>query len=184
MLKEHFISPVSLPVRRSSLPFAKKFHLDNLQWIPALNTKHQIVSLKLASALLQYVESHNLGQVLQAPFDVVLARGLIIHPDIFFIERERSGMIGERNLHGAPDLVVEVLSNETRKMDLMVKKGLYSQHGVSELWMVDPASESAEVFLWSEMGYASAGTFGRTDVLRSPGFPEFRLPLDTVFPSA
>jgi len=144
-------------------------------------TRHQSVSLKIASALLVYAESANLGQVLQAPYDVVLSRNFIVQPDILFVETRRTGLIGERALRGAPDVAIEILSWETREKDMKKKRNIYSTHAVKEYWTVDPESGLVEVLRWSELGYATQGIFGRSDHLSSPAFPRLRLPLRKVF---
>jgi len=49
-------------------------------------------------------------------------------------------------IHGAPDLVVEVLSPSTAKNDRAHKKEVYAKCGVQEYWIVDPANKSVEVY--------------------------------------
>ena len=145
--------------------------------------KHQAVSLRIAAALLLHTETRNLGQVLQAPCDVILSRDCIVQPDIVFFSRGRSGLIGEKNLRGAPDLIVEILSPQTREGDLRTKRSLYSRFGVKEYWTADPDSETVEVLLWSELGYATAGIYDNSDHLSSPALPGLQLPLRRVFGS-
>lgn len=50
-------------------------------------------------------------------------------------------------IHGAPDLVVEVLSPSTTKNDRLYKKEAYEKHGVREYWIVDPANKTIEQHL-------------------------------------
>lgn len=50
-------------------------------------------------------------------------------------------------VHGAPDLVVEVLSPSTAKRDRTYKREVYAKCGVREYWLVDPAGKSVEVYL-------------------------------------
>lgn len=54
-------------------------------------------------------------------------------------------------VHGAPDLVVEILSPRTAKYDKKIKKDVYEACGVREYWIVDPAAKSIEQYL-SENG--------------------------------
>lgn len=144
---------------------------------------HQLISIKIAAALLLYVEPGNLGRVLHAPCNVILSKECVIQPDIFFVARERSGLLEKTGLRGAPDVSIEILSPGTRDRDLRVKRKIYSRFGVKEYWIVDPETERAEVLLWSELGYASNGVYGRTDRLSSPALPKLRLPLRKIFGS-
>ncbi len=49
-------------------------------------------------------------------------------------------------VHGAPDLVVEVLSPGTARNDRGHKKDVYEQCGVKEYWLVNPADQSVEIY--------------------------------------
>ena len=66
-------------------------------------------------------------------------------PDMMVVcDRDK---IRRDGVHGAPDLVVEVLSPSTAKRDRTYKKDLYERCGVREYWIVDPTSRSIEVYL-------------------------------------
>jgi Uma2 family endonuclease len=149
--------------------------------IPVTETKHQLVSLKIASALLLHVEPRSLGHVLPAPCDVLLPGRLVIRPDILFVERGRSGLIEKKHLRGAPNVIIEIVSQDTRENDLKIKRQIYSRFEVKEYWTVDLLCETVEVLVWSEMGYATAGVYGKANCLASPALPGFKLPLRQVF---
>ena len=53
-------------------------------------------------------------------------------------------------VHGAPDLVVEVLSPSTMKNDRTIKKEVYARCGVLEYWIVSPTEKSVEQYLLSD----------------------------------
>ena len=53
-------------------------------------------------------------------------------------------------VHGAPDLVVEVLSPSTAKNDRGLKKEAYARCGVREYWLADPENKTVEVYLPAE----------------------------------
>ena len=63
------------------------------------------------------------------------------------ISKEREHIITEKNIQGAPDLVVEILSPFTAKLDRTLKTGLYERFGVKEYWLVDPERKQIEVLL-------------------------------------
>ena len=69
--------------------------------------------------------------------------------------------------HGAPDLVVEVLSPSTALRDHGVKFGLYEQHGTREYWLIDPAAEFVEVFRRENDAFVRFGAFGNAETFRA-----------------
>lgn len=56
-------------------------------------------------------------------------------------------IVKEKNIQGAPDLIVEVLSPATAKRDRGYKKSLYERFGVKEYWIVNPVDQTIEVHL-------------------------------------
>jgi len=52
----------------------------------------------------------------------------------------------ENHVEGAPDIVIEILSKKTLKIDRGIKKEIYAEMGVGEYWTVDPAGEWIEIF--------------------------------------
>ena len=79
--------------------------------------------------------------------------GLLVHltdenkfvPDMMVVcDRSKIKSYG---VHGAPDLVVEVLSPSTAKDDRTRKKEVYEACGVPEYWLVSPADKIIEVYL-------------------------------------
>jgi Uma2 family endonuclease len=165
------------------LPEDKRYEIldGELHMVAAPGTKHQRVALNLTVALYQYSKRTGAGTVYEAPTDVILSDENIVQPDILFVRRERSAIIGEANLQGAPDLVVEVLSPGTRAKDLGIKRKTYAGFVVQEYWIVDPETETVDVLVWSESGYARAGIYANADRLSSPLLPDLNLPVTEIF---
>jgi Uma2 family endonuclease len=144
--------------------------------------RHQMVLLKLAMMLNSYIEETACGVLLIAPMDVVLAVDNVLQPDLLYISNERHEIINERNVGGAPDLAVEVLSDGTRRKDEQVKRGVYERFGVVEYWIVEPTRESIKVYRRGE-----ADRFDRATEVRDGGtltsalFPRLALPLGRIF---
>ena len=166
------------------LPEDKRYEIleGELYVVAAPNTRHQRVSRNLVFSLFQHVRERELGELLHAPYDVILSEENVVQPDILFVRKRRIGIIDEMNLRGAPDLVVEILSPGTRIKDLELKRMIYARCDVPEYWVVDPDAGTVEVLVLSDKAYASAGTFGKSDLLSSLLLPELNLPLSTVFP--
>jgi Uma2 family endonuclease len=150
---------------------------------PAPSTRHQIVLGSLHFALWSAVQEQGLGQVFLAPYDVVLSATDVVEPDLLFVSRERLDLLTEKNLRGAPDLVVEVVSESSRRMDEVVKRKLYERFGVREYWVVDPVVETVKVYRLGDDRYERAAELSREDAdrLTSPLLPGLDLPLEQLF---
>ena len=82
---------------------------------------------------------------------VVLEENSYVIPDFFVVcdksKRQRDG------IHGAPDLIVEVLSPSTEKIDRGEKKDLYQRVGIKEYWIIEPNKKVIEVYLLKSSVY-------------------------------
>ncbi|MFY9270816.1 MAG: Uma2 family endonuclease [Candidatus Manganitrophaceae bacterium] len=152
---------------------------------PAPSTKHQRISRKLLIAFGNFLELHKIGEVFYAPCDVVLSDLDVVEPDLLFVSSGRASIITEKNIQGPPDLVLEILSDGTRKTDKIIKRKLYEQHGVREYWIVDPELETVKVYCISNQGYTRAAELDRETkkTLSTPLLPGFQLNLSEVFGS-
>lgn len=95
--------------------------------------------------LVQFLKEHPLGEVFDAPFDVVLSTYDVVEPDLVYLSNERASLLTEKNLPGPPDLVVEILSPDTSRRDLGIKRDLYERAGVLEYWTIDPDRDELTV---------------------------------------
>ncbi len=141
---------------------------------PAPLPRHQRIVRKIIVRLDRYFEAHRSGEVWHAPLDVVLSRENVLEPDVAVILRERAGIVGPKNVQGAPNIVIEVLSEGTKRKDKTVKRRLYEQHGVPEIWIVDPDELAVTVIREGRVTIV-------TDVVSSPALPGFSLDLQSVF---
>ncbi len=155
----------------------------NLMMVPAPNMKHQKVLSRLHLKLGNFAEEHGLGEVYVAPCDVVLSDTDVVQPDLLFISGARKHTLTDKNVRGAPDLVIEILSPSTAERDLGYKHQLYGRHGVLEYWIVDPMGETIAVHRQRVDRLELADTFGRRDTLRSGVLKELHLKLDDIFAS-
>lgn len=108
---------------------------------------HQMVAFGIAHALQNHVDAHGGPcKVVPAPFAVNLFadESTYLEPDVSVVCDPAK--LGERGCTGAPDLVVEVVSPSSRRMDYLVKSERYERGGVREYWIVDPASQQTVVY--------------------------------------
>lgn len=167
------------------LPDEKRYEIfdGELFMVPSPDFYHQIVSGNIWHPLMGFVKDRQLGIVAYAPVDVVLSPEDVLQPDILFISMVRRHIITKRNVSGAPDLVIEILSPSTQERDRLVKRDLYSRYGVKEYWIVDPVGKMIEVVFQGDKGLKLFAVFSNDDVLTSPLIEGFTLPLAEVFTS-
>lgn len=148
---------------------------------PAPVPRHQIVAAALFRVLDGWVHPRRLGLVLFAPSDVVLSDIDVVQPDVFFVARARLEIVGPKAIEAAPDLVVEVLSPSTRKLDRGAKLAAYARFGVAEHWLVDPQASWLEVRRRVGDDLSLLATLRPGDRLETPQLPGFSAPLDDLF---
>jgi len=150
---------------------------------PAPKTKHQKVSFNLTVAMGSFVKQQGLGLVLAAPSDVILSDENVVQPDLLFVSTARASIVTEDNIHGAPDLVVEIISETTRKKDEVTKRKLYERFGVQEYWVVDPELETVKIFRRAQQGYSRAVELSKeaNDILTTELLAGLNLALTEIF---
>ncbi len=121
---------------------------------PAANTTHGAIVMRLGMFIGTYLDAKDGGYVLGENTDVYLPDGTLFKPDFSVVLKANESIIDWRgNIHGVPDMVVEVLSRSTKKRDLTVKKDIYEANGVREYWIVDPYMKAVSVYLLRDGKY-------------------------------
>lgn len=111
---------------------------------PAPRQYHQFIISKVTEILVPYVAANGLGMVWQAR-SVIRWGDNEVEPDLFV--RAKSVDL-DADWKDAPCaiLVVEVLSDSTRRRDLKEKRQLYVERiGIPEYWIADPESRTVRV---------------------------------------
>ena len=121
---------------------------------PAPNLDHSDIIFKLSFVIGGYLIEHKSGYVYTDNVDVHFSDGSIYKPDLSVVLKPNEKILaGRKNIFGAPDMVVEVLSYSTRNRDLTIKKDTYEAQGVKEYWIVDPWAKSVTVYLLRDGKY-------------------------------
>lgn len=151
---------------------------------PSSNTKHQPIVGKLHLVIGSWLESHPIGRLFLAPYDVVFSDVDVVEPDLLYLSKERAAqVVTPLHAKGAPELVIEITSRGTRKRDETVKRRLYERAGVPEYWVVDPEIDVIRVYRRENERFARPLELSREadDVLTTPLLPELELPLARIF---
>ena len=103
--------------------------------------------MSIAAQIFNHASSFDMGKVLAAPIDVYFDGDNAFQPDILFIANENFSLIERDGIHGAPDLVIEILSPSNAYHHFTTKFHIYEKYGVKEYFIVDP--EIKEVVAYS-----------------------------------
>ena len=121
---------------------------------PAPNLEHGYIIGRLYYVFVNYFLTHKNGYVHMDNTDVYFSEGSLYKPDLSIVLKPNEKILaGRKNIQGAPDMVVEVLSRSTRKNDLTTKKDTYEAQGVREYWIVDPYMKAISVYLLRDGKY-------------------------------
>ena len=164
-------------------PKDKRYELidGELLMTPSPIPNHQRISGKLEFVVRKFVTENNLGEVFYAPCDVYLDDENVVQPDILFISKERLDIIGDKNIQSAPDIVIEIISENSVYRDMVQKKRLYARFGVKEYWIVIPEEKEVEVYILKDEAYQLYKTFTKVDVFEAPSLKGLKIGLKEIF---
>lgn len=138
-----------------------------------ISERHEDLSGFLKPLLRHFAEAHQLGIVRGEPFQMKPALHLPGRaPDFFFVATAHLDRLRSTYLEGPVDLVVEIISPESRSRDRGDKFFEYEAAGIPEYWLLDPIREQAEFYQLDAGGIyrpAALDTQGRYDSLVLPG---------------
>lgn len=144
---------------------------------------HQLVLNNLQVELSIYLRENPIGRLVPGPGAVFSKYNSVI-PDLVFVRNERWDQIVSKNrFHGAPDLVIEIVSPGTtnHSRDFNLKRKVYSKYGVPEYWVVDSWSRSIIIFQLEEDVLKEIARLREPDVVESEVFPGLSLNVGAIF---
>lgn len=155
---------------------------------PAPREDHQRISTALVGEFYNFLKGRKCN-VYSAPFDVRFPEEnksedgeikTVVQPDICVICDQKK--IDERGCKGAPDLIVEIVSENSVKKDLHEKFDLYERSGVHEYWIVHPVDKTLIIYYLDKHGkYQPSRLFTSGDIVHSRSLPGLTLSLDVIF---
>ncbi len=111
---------------------------------------------------------------------VALSQSRVAVPDLVYVRAERRHLLQGLIVSGAPDLVVEVLSQDRAK-DLIRNREWYAEAGISEYWILDPVNDALTVLELAGGQYIERAALGRNDTLATPTIPGLSISLNELF---
>lgn len=143
---------------------------------------HQVFAGRFYIALSLQADALGIGEVLIAPYDVAIDEFNTYQPDVLFVSNERRHVFDSHGVTGAPDVVLEILSDSTRRRDLNEKLPVYLNVGVAEVWVVDLDARTLSIYA----GDASTpfAVLTSDDTLTSEAMPGVSIDLAPIFTRA
>jgi Uma2 family endonuclease len=142
---------------------------------PSPSVIHQRVSKRLQRQLERYFEEGGLGEVFQAPLDVILGPHDVVVPDLLVVTDPATA--SQRAIETPPTLVVEILSPSTAARDRTQKAARYAASGVAHYWIVDTESRRIKCFRLEVGAYAVAVEAEGDATLEHPDLPGLTIDL-------
>ncbi len=127
---------------------------------PSPSLKHQQIITEIASQIRNSLPDGDLGAV-AVEIDVRFADDLVYRPDVIFLSKEKAARCSER-VTEVPDVIVEVISPDSRSFDTQTKKHDYERFGVGEYWLIDPQRKSFAFFRLAKGKFVEAAADGET----------------------
>ena len=121
---------------------------------PSASSYHNNTLGGLYAIIRDYARKNRCGYVFTDNVDVHLPDGSLYRPDLIVVKSENAGIIDwQKTITGVPDMVVEIISQSTKKNDFNIKKDTYELNGVKEYWIIDPFFKSVLVYLLRDGKY-------------------------------
>jgi Uma2 family endonuclease len=139
---------------------------------------HQYIVTLLAFFLTAWARPRRAGFALVSGYKVRIGERRGVMPDVQFYRAGNQAVRGRQALEsGHPDLVIEVLSENSARYDRVTKLGYYAAIGVPEYWVVDPRERTLERLVLNGDKYVIAAAAAEEDVFRPESFEGLEIAL-------
>ena len=146
------------------------------------NLDHQEVSMALSTFINTFVLANKLGKLYAAPTDVSLTEFDLVVPDLVFISKDNPAVQkNSRCIEGTPDLIIEILSKGTQKVDRGKKMTQYRINKVKEYWIIDPRNQTLEVYELQDGFFEMISYAEESGEIESNVLEGFKLEITTIF---
>lgn len=151
---------------------------------PSPNVKHQSIAMEISTEFNVFLRDKSCRVL--AEVDVCLGENEFpstinewVRPDIVIVCDKNK--INTNCIVGAPDLIVEILSKSTAKIDKMIKFNRYQRAGVNEYWIVDPIYETIDVYILEDGFYKHYGTYTKNEYIEVQVLKGLSINLNNIF---
>lgn len=157
-----------------------ELHNGKLITMPTPTAFHQLISMKLSILLGSFILKNQLGRLLAAPMDTIFSKYDTLQPDLLFISMERADII-KKQVEGAPDFVIEIVSPSNSSKELSYKKYVYETSGVREYWLILPEKKQVAQYENIDNELIRIGLWSVEDVLEAKVLAGFTVRIAEIF---
>ena len=112
---------------------------------PAPTAWHEVLQVRLLSALNNYLQRHPCGVVLGSRADISWGPDVLVSPDVFVVPLEQARTLDWARMRDLL-LVAEILSPSSVRHDRFIKRRRYQEAGIPLYWIVDPEERRVEIW--------------------------------------
>lgn len=162
-----------------------------IRMVNSPSTLHRAVSGQLATEFGMYLRGKTC-KVYAAPIDVYLFENSSnewidekvqnwVIPDLVVVSDPNK--VKNIGIIGTPELIIEIVSPLTAKLDYKTKYTAYEKAGVLEYWVVDPSNQKVDVYLLKNGVYLEAKHYFREDSIKVSILDDLTVDLTNIFPA-
>lgn len=155
-----------------------------IYYLASPKTVHQTILTELFGIYYNWFQGKKCKPIV-APYDITLKRNAeginIVQPDLMVICDLHEHLNKNDYYMGTPTLVVEILSESTRKKDMLKKLDLYMSCGVSEYWIVDPLKKDVTIYFFKGGDIEDYNMYRQTETAESFTFEGLKVDLKKIF---
>jgi Uma2 family endonuclease len=157
-----------------------ELHNGKIIFMPSPIEQHQDAVGSIYAHLFFYLKSNPLGKAYIAPMDTIFTLHNTFQPDVLFVSKDRLGIIN-RQVKGAPDFIVEVLSDGNSPKEMSHKKDIYESTGVREYWFINLKKKTLTQYENVDNKFVERNIFKTEGIIQSIVVEGFEMKMSEIF---
>ncbi len=158
-----------------------ELHKGQIIYMPSPTPIHQQACGNIYGEIRNFLKRNPIGRVYIAPLDTTFTKHDTFQPDVLFISNKRLELITDKRIVGAPDLVVEVLSEGNTTKEMSYKKHVFETTSVSEYWFINLKKQTLAQYENVEDEFWLRQVLTIKDTLKSIIIDGFEMPIKEIF---
>jgi Uma2 family endonuclease len=146
---------------------------------------HQSLLVFLTEVIGFFIRVFDLGRLWTAPFELILRPdGNSREPDLMFLAKNHLDRLTTERITGPPDLIIEIVSDDSVHRDRVDKFDEYEASGVPEYWILDNrpwARRRAQFYQLGQDGQYRQAAIETDGIYRSKVLPGFWLQVEWLW---